>query len=136
MYMTKSPPCQSNFGSNYSSCNLRCWGYGHGGESTAVSGLNNTPGDATIVEGESTGIWPNARNDYLNGVNSTPWTKPAPTQSWSYPKHDVDQLAENPLVVRAGKAKLQPTLQGFSFTLAGDVDGLPGFRDGQGLHAR
>ncbi len=37
MYLSGTPPCQSNFGQDYSKCELRCWGHGD-----SLSGENST----------------------------------------------------------------------------------------------
>ena len=120
--------CQSNFATDYSRCELRCWGH-----SSELRGVDNEAGDATIVAGEGTGRWPNARVDYLDGVSMTPWTRPAPTQTWSYPKQRENETIGNP----RNNESLRSMSQGLTFTLAGDIKGgEAGFRDGVGYYAR
>jgi len=126
MYMSGGT-CQSSFGRDYSKCKLRCWGH-----SPTLSGLDNKAGDASFVQGEATGKWPNARSDYLEGVKMTPWVLPSPTQSFAYPKFRADQSIGNP---RNGQI-LESLPQGFTFTLAGGGDGESGFKDGQEHEAR
>ena len=148
--------CPSSFAQDYSKCELRCWGHSNSNshshphsQNNDLSGANNTArnttntntntaGDATYVQGGSPGVWPNARNDYLKGVNMTPWTLPSPTQTWSYPTHThkEDQKIGNPRVVDEYE-NLQSLPQGLTFTLAGDhEDGTAGFQDGLAHEAR
>ena len=150
--------CPSSFAQDYSKCELRCWGHSHlhshshsqnndlsGAKNTArnTNTNTNTAGDATYVQGGSPGVWPNARNDYLKGVNMTPWTLPSPTQTWSYPTHHThkkDQKIGNPRVRVVDEYEyenLQSLPQGLTFTLAGDhEDGTAGFQDGLAHEAR
>ena len=121
--------CQSSFALDYSHCQLRCWGY-----SPSTTAINtNEAGDASMVKGESSGRWPNARDDYLHGVSMTPWTLPSPTQTWSYPKRNENQIG-NPQ--NRTKNGLESLPQGFTSTLAGGKNGEAGFQDGWGHEAR
>ena len=113
MYTSGQYPCQSSFGTDYSSCKVRCWGYGVG-----LSGRNNSAIAATSFESA--------------GVNATPWTRPLPTATWSYPKSSAGENPGNPLVQR--NFTMLP--QGFTFTIAGSSDGEEGFSDGKGGEAR
>ena len=129
MYLSGTPPCQSNFGQDYSKCELRCWGHGD-----SLSGENSTAAYVTKMEREELdGYWPNHRVDSLRGVNSTPWELPSPTMAWNSPKfstgHDV------PINPNAGKQyAFNP--QGFVFTMAGSQYGEEGFLDGIGSDTR
>ncbi len=138
MYMSGGS-CQSSYAEDYSKCKLRCWGYEQHHDSSHSSDnhssfYTNKPGDATIVEGESSGRWPNARNDYLHGVRMTPWTLPMPTQTWSFPKQDENQIIGNPR--NNSQSGMDALPQGFTFTLAGGDSGEQGFLDGWGCDAR
>jgi sugar lactone lactonase YvrE len=120
MYLSSTSPCQSSFGTDYSKCELRCWGYGDG-----LSGVNNTVAYSTN-DGEPDGIWPNHQFDSFRGVNSTPWEEPSPTTTWEYPRTSLDaDTPQNPL--------FNP--QGYVFTLAGSKTGQEGFVDGVGSEA-
>ena len=135
MYLSGVAPCQSNFGTDFSQCDVRCWGWGE-----AMSGMNSTPAYVTTMmmddvgeeEHDVDGIWPNHRLDSLQGVNSTPWELPMPTMAWNYPRFDGDELPTNPNA--GGKYSFNP--QGFVFTMAGSLDGEEGFVDGVGNDAR
>jgi hypothetical protein len=123
MYLSSVYPCQSNFGGNYSRCIIRCWGF-----NSPPGG--HLPGDYSLLNGLPTGVWPNARDDFVKGVNSTPWTLPAPTQTWNFPKHNSTSLRN----IRQVLWSEYYTPQGFVFTFAGSGD--PGFVDGQRDEAR
>jgi hypothetical protein len=123
MYLSSVHPCQSSFGDDYSKCIIRCWGF----DSLPGSHL---PGNYSMLNGKRTGNWPNARSDFATGVNSTPWTLPAPTHTWSYRKNNKSMLTTN----RHSTELDRNTPQGFVFTLAGGADS--GFVDGQGDKAR
>ena len=128
MYLSGSPPCQSSFGSDYSECELRCWGHGN-----AMSGKNATAAYVTSMGGGLDGRWPNHRTDSLQGVNSTPWELPTPTMAWEYPRFaDGDENPMNPSV----REKYGFNPQGFVFTLAGSENGIEGYVDGNGSDAR
>ena len=119
--------CQSNHGIDYSKCPQRCWGY-----SSNITENNNVPGDATIVNGEPTGVWPNVGSDSVEGVRMAPWLLRVPTQTWSYPMQVANFSIGNP---RNTRGYYSP--QGFTFTLAGDVEnGEEGFKDGDQYTAR
>lgn len=130
MYMSKNFPCQSSLGTDYSNCEIRCWGYQKG-----FSGLNNTAGITSHInrnKGPYRATWPNVRTDSIGRVNATPWTLSAPTATWSYPKSNPGSLPLNPKL--GGNISFLP--QGFTFTLAGAADGKAGFEDGMGSEAR
>ena len=127
MYTSASYPCTSSFGTDYSSCKVRCWGHGHG-----LTGLNNTAVAATNVYDGPVSTWPNHYGTNSAGVNATPWTRPLPTATWAYPKSAPGELPENPRV--KGEFSMLP--QGFTFTLAGSLHGEEGFLDGLGADAR
>ncbi len=158
MYMSGKKPCQSHSGRDYSSCVVRCWGYLPG----QLSGRNNTVGPTSRVvklhgngveggdkdfdddddddddqsdddQSDDVGIWPNLKLALKqNGLNSTPWLLPQPTATWSYPKSD---LVGNNITYNIGPT-LELLPQGFTFTLAGSIDGQEGFQDGKGPEAR
>ena len=127
VYLSGAPPCQSSYGTDYSMCKLRCWGYG-------MTGTNASVTSATRMEGDADGVWPNHRLDSLHGVNSTPWTERTPTITWEYPKSDVtDGIPVNPI---AKGENYTLNSQGFVFTSAGSQKGEEGFSDGVGSDAR
>lgn len=98
MYLSSTSPCQSSFGTDYSKCELRCWGYG-------LSGVNNTVVYSTN-DGEPDGIWPNHQFDSFRGVNSTPWEEPLPTTTWEYPRTSLENdTPQNPLFNPQGDRK-------------------------------
>lgn len=118
--------CQSSFGTDYSDCKLRCWGYGMTGENATVT-------SATRMGGDADGIWPNHRLDSLDGVNSTPWVEKTPTIAWEYPKFgEGNDVPKNP--ISGQRYSFNP--QGFVFTLAGSTSGEEGFVDGIESQAR
>ena len=129
MYLSGTPPCQSNFGQDYSECELRCWGFGD-----SLSGLNSTAEFVTIMEGELDGKWPNHRVDSSHGVNSTRWELPSPTMAWNYPRFaEGDETPMNPI---SASKNYSFNPQGFVYTLAGSQNGEEGFVDGLGSDAR
>ena len=127
MYTSAVHPCTSSFGTDYSSCEVRCWGHDND-----LTGLNNSAVVATNVHDGPVTAWPNHYQDNAGGVNATPWTRPLPTATWAYPKSGPGELPGNPLL--QGEFSMLP--QGFSFTLAGSLDGEEGFADGMGIDAR
>ena len=132
MYMSRTPPCQSSYGTNYSHCFLRCWGYG-----TNFTGLDNSAGVTTtkgLNDDHVTGIWPHVKVDSVHGVNVTPWTRVEPTATWAYPKK-IDSFMDNSddPDLRDGNS-IEYVPQGYTFTHAGN--GMAGFRDGKGSDAR
>ena len=128
MYLSRTPPCQSSFGVDYSKCELRCWGYGD-----SFSGSNSTVTRMTRMEDEPGGIWPNDRISSMKGINSTPWETTTPTVTFEYPNFlDDDGIPRNPI---SGK-KYSFNPQGFVFTLAGSTNGEEGFSDGVESEAR
>lgn len=141
MYMSGILPCQSNYGVDYSRCTIRCWGYGSG-----LSGLNNTAGPTSNVMGTGSegqqqsnaqyGTWPNSKLGFkLNGLNATPWLLPQPTATWRYPKSDYNS-ENNTFISPKTSFRLNILPQGFTFTLAGSINGEGGFKDGLGPQAR
>lgn len=126
MYLSSVYPCQSSFGDDYSNCSIRCWGFN-------IPPQIQTPGNFSIINGYRTGVWPNAGSNFNDGVNSTPWTLPAPTQTWSFPKYNRD--TEFFSIDRTRFLNFSYTPQGMTFTLAGDHSN-PGFQDGTGKNAR
>ena len=135
MYLSgTSSQCQSNFGQDYSQCELRCWGHGE-----SMSGRNNTPSHVTKMEGEELdGVWPNHRVDSHRGVNSTPWEMPLSTMAWNYPRFsEGNDTPMNPNANDFGSGrKYSFNPQGFVFTIAGSLNGDEGFVDGVGSDAR
>jgi hypothetical protein len=129
MFLSGTPPCQSNFGQDYSKCELRCWGHGD-----SLSGENSTAAYVTKMEREELdGYWPNHRVDSLRGVNSTPWELPSPTMAWN--SHKFSTGNDVPINPNAGKQyAFNP--QGFVFTMAGSQYGEEGFLDGIGSDTR
>eukprot|EP00554_Chaetoceros_debilis_P016874 CAMPEP_0194126972 /NCGR_PEP_ID=MMETSP0150-20130528/60272_1 /TAXON_ID=122233 /ORGANISM="Chaetoceros debilis, Strain MM31A-1" /LENGTH=2248 /DNA_ID=CAMNT_0038820867 /DNA_START=651 /DNA_END=7398 /DNA_ORIENTATION=- len=187
LYTTRTYPCQSSTGIDYSNCTLRCWGHypsasGRGDSNTTSTGtlvnahehvhvhyhshygnrFRNTPGPASAVSendmehehasaSASAFRWPNAKSNAWRGVNATPWTLPAPTQTWSYPKHEFEYMMNSNIDTEgrqnytdglvSGTSEHRNTHthlpQGYTFTLAGDDEnGIAGFRDGHGSNAR
>lgn len=130
MYLSGSPPCQSNFGQDYSNCELRCWGHGE-----YMSGENSTAEYATKMIGEDRDeIWPNHKVDNLIGASSTPWELPLPTMAWNYPKYLTgNDIPINPNSNKGKRYSFNP--QGFVFTMAGSRNAA-GFVDGGGSDAR
>eukprot|EP00985_Skeletonema_marinoi_P033166 scaffold40638_cov190-Skeletonema_marinoi.AAC.2 len=96
MYLSSSSPCQSSFHTDYSMCELRCWGYG--------SGENNTTVRVTMEE-----------------LNSTPWEPGSyPTTTWEYPRSIEGDTLPTPLFNSQGYVF---TLAGSKSGEEGFVDG-------------
>lgn len=127
MYTSATRPCTSSFGADYSTCKVRCWGHG-----SNLTGLNNTAVAATNVYDGPVSTWPNHYGNNSAGVNATPWTPPLPTATWAYPKIAPGELPGNPRV----QGKFSMLTQGFTFSLAGSLEGEEGFVDGLGAEAR
>jgi len=73
MYLSSSPPCQSSFGTNYSMCELRCWGYGSGTVTNVVA---------------------KAR---IEDATQTPWEDASsPITYWEYPRSLEDDILRSP----------------------------------------
>ena len=127
MYRSGVYPCQSSFGTDYSSCQLRCWGHGPG-----WSGRNNSIVAATTSGVDGSSVWPNRRTGSGLDVNATPWTMPLSTSTWAYPEATKGESLDNPLV----RGNFTHLPQGLTFTLAGSANGEDGFVDGVGNLSR
>ncbi|GMI09425.1 hypothetical protein TrVE_jg8809 [Triparma verrucosa] len=113
--------CSSAFyksNSDYSDCELRCWGYGQTGSDVTPSNHLEAAG---YVPGE----------DY-SGAVTVPWLDPKPTDVWEYQKSWPTEGPRNP--------NTNPTLtynpQGYVYTHAGSASGVSGFVDGSSSIAR
>lgn len=161
MYMSQTFPCQSNFGIDYSDCPLRCWGHhdqhnlpknksnevmtqfffssydGHNNENKNHHYFNNT--EYTNIPIFATSIQEKDKK------RTTPWTLPSPTAIWSFPQFssslDDEPIRSNPFYFssqnkKRDSSKISLLPQGFTSTLAGAQDLMPGFQDGLANQAR
>ena len=145
MYLNSQWPCGSAFGTNYSQCIVRCWGYNSLGFDGWTHVAKESSGEEVVVEET------HPQDDHIgNKVEIPPWLlssrttrkeeesqskqyTPRRSVTWSYPKTDSQQTQPlNPHL--HGPMLYSP--QGFTFTLAGSSSGQAGFQDGQGSHAR
>ena len=107
-----SSECSSAFLTNYSNCQLRCWGY--------ESGIINQMEQDTIPHTAS-------------------WTRDLLTDIWEYPKmHQSNKNNMDDFIPRNPKkyGRLERNPQGYVFTLAGSSHGMEGFEDGVDVQAR
>ena len=112
-----STGCPSAFLTDYSHCELRCWGYHSGSPS---------------------------RKSKKNILHTSSWIPEQPTDIWEYPKtvwtsfnqtdfdNEGEYLPKNPKKY----GEMFPVRQGYVFTLAGSLDGEEGFEDGDDSVAR
>ncbi len=124
--------CQSNFGQDYSHCQLRCWGHFSADKDGDADNIHDA-GNATIVSGTTSGEWFDDHS-FVHRESTTPWTLSQPTQTWSYPKRREKQVIGNPR--NQSRSGLEALPQGFTFTLAGAKNGEAGFVDGWEHEAR
>jgi len=124
--------CQSNFGQDYSHCQLRCWGHFPADKDGDADNIHDA-GNATIVSGTTSGEWFDDHS-FVHRESTTPWTLSQPTQTWSYPKRREKQVIGNPR--NQSRSGLEALPQGFTFTLAGAKNGEAGFVDGWEHEAR
>ena len=114
--------CSSYAKSDFSKCELRCWGHG------LPSGSDK---NKTHLEGSR------YHAGSLNSASTTvPWLLPAPSDVWNYPK--VNGVV--PVEAHAGAHNPLPTPasynpQGFAYTHAGSVTGTAGYANGKGAAA-
>ena len=163
MYMSQTFPCQSSLGIDYSDCPLRCWGYHHDQHNishnkskqlmiqfffSSFDGHNKNNKDHHYFHHTAytnLPIFATSIQD-KDKKRTTPWTLPSPSAIWSFPQFssslDDETVRSNPFYFSsqnqqqrdASKTSLLP--QGFTSTLAGAEDLMPGFRDGLASQAR
>ncbi len=137
--------CGSSFLDDYSHCQLRCWGYHEGTNNNSTSNIDDRQ------EFMTSSIRMKSVNRTLS--HTAYWTPRQPGIIWEYPR--VAYMQENvkgahPMMGyrSAYASSIVPPLnprkygphtsnpQGFSFTLAGSIDGEEGFVDGEDHKAR